>query len=131
MATTFATKLNIKPGWTLSLVNAPQGCLERLSTALPENTIATSSGGEVEHLLLFVADRAETERLLPPNFRAVKSGGLIWLAYPKGSSGEATDINRDSLWRMIEQMGWRPVRQIALDETWSAIRFRPNDEVSR
>jgi hypothetical protein len=50
---------------------------------------------------------------------------LLWVAYPKGSSGVKTDVNRDRLWQALEPTGWRPVRQVALDETWSAMRFRP------
>jgi hypothetical protein len=36
-----------------------------------------------------------------------------------------TDVNRDKLWKMIEPIGWQPVRQIALDEVWSAMSFKP------
>jgi hypothetical protein len=44
------------------------------------------------------------------------------VAYPKG--GRA-DINRDSLWPILAEDGFRPVSQVALDDTWSALRFRP------
>lgn len=38
--------------------------------------------------------------------------------------GQPTDLNRDILWNLVEPAGWRPVRMVALDETWSAMRFR-------
>jgi len=46
----------------------------------------------------------------------------FWVAYPKG--GRA-DINRDTLWPILAEHAFRPIGQVALDETWSALRFRP------
>ena len=78
-------------------------------------------------VLLFVSTLAEVENLTPDAIAAAGHDGLLWLAYPKGSSGVATDLNRDNLWRALTPMGLRPVRQIALDEVWSALRFRPGE----
>jgi len=36
-----------------------------------------------------------------------------------------TDVNRDKLWPVLDPLGWRPVRMVAIDEVWSAMRFRP------
>jgi hypothetical protein len=47
--------------------------------------------------------------------------GAFWVLYPKG--GRA-DINRDSLWPMLVEHGMRPISQVAVDDTWSALRFR-------
>ena len=55
---------------------------------------------------------------------AARRDALAWVAYPKaGKLG--TDLNRDTLAVALSQRGVRPVRQIAIDETWSALRFRP------
>jgi len=59
--------------------------------------------------------------------RAISAAGrdaLAWIAYPKaGQIG--TDLNRDSLAAAAREQGVRPVRQVAIDEVWSALRFRP------
>lgn len=65
--------------------------------------------------------------LLPNIFSRLKAGGLAWAAYPKGGSKVSTDLNRDILWKLIELLGWRPVRMVALDETWSAMRFKGDE----
>jgi hypothetical protein len=53
-----------------------------------------------------------------------KLDGLAWIAYPKaGKLG--TDLNRDILWKHMLEKGIEAVRQVSVDETWSAIRFRP------
>jgi hypothetical protein len=55
---------------------------------------------------------------------AARLDRLAWVAYPKaGQLG--TDLNRDRLAAALEGQGIRPVRQVALDDVWSALRFRP------
>lgn len=61
--------------------------------------------------------------------QALKPGGLLWFAYPKKSSGLKTDITRDVGWDAVTQAGLKGVAQVAIDETWSALRFRPVEEV--
>ena len=74
-------------------------------------------------VLLFVrmrADLDDAEALLA----AARADRLAWVAYPKaGRLG--TDLNRDRLAEALTALGLRPVRQVALDDTWSALRFRP------
>jgi hypothetical protein len=56
--------------------------------------------------------------------KAAKRDALAWVAYPKaGQLG--TDLNRDSLARLMMERGAHPVRQVAIDDVWSALRFRP------
>jgi hypothetical protein len=50
---------------------------------------------------------------------------VLWFAYPKGSSKKYTcEFNRDSGWKVIRSLGFDSVRQVAIDEDWSALRFR-------
>jgi hypothetical protein len=80
---------------------------------------------------VFLNNLADIERLYGEATRLVQPDGLLWLAYPKMSSGIKTDINRDRLWDAVKPSGWRPVRQVALDDTWSALRFRPADMLGK
>ncbi|HEX7442996.1 MAG TPA: hypothetical protein VF320_03855, partial [Acidimicrobiales bacterium] len=55
---------------------------------------------------------------------AASADRLTWVAYPKaGQLG--TDLNRDSLASRLTPHGVRPVRQVSIDDVWSALRFRP------
>ena len=90
------------------------------TTAVPLGTPA---------VLLFVTMLAEAEKNAPVVVRMVKENGRVWIAYPKGGSGVKTDVNRDKLWLVVRAQGWRPVRLVALDEVWSAMRFRPEAQV--
>lgn len=131
MATTLTQKLQLKPGQTVKIVNAPQGYLEKLAADLEGVTIADPAAGLTDGALVFVNNLEEAGRLGPESVKQIRPDGLLWVAYPKGGSKIKTDVNRDKLWPMLEPTGWRPVRQVALDEVWSAMRFRPADKVGR
>jgi hypothetical protein len=59
-----------------------------------------------------------------PALEAARDDRLAWVAYPKGQQ-LGTDLNRDRLAVTARERGVRPVRQISIDEVWSALRFRP------
>jgi len=58
------------------------------------------------------------------------SGGkaMFWVSYPKGSSKIKCDINRDIMWDLCIPLGFHPVSLVSLDEKWSAVRMKPNEE---
>jgi phage-related baseplate assembly protein len=55
---------------------------------------------------------------------SARRDAVTWVAYPKARQ-LGTDLNRDSLAALLSEKGIRPVRQIAIDDVWSALRFRP------
>ena len=124
MPTSLAQKLQIKSG-KLIVLNAPKGYADQLAKELKDLVVATRAAGQAEAVLLFVNSLAETEGLTPKAGKLVKPGGMLWIAYAKGTSKVKTDVNRDKLWKAVEPIGWQPNRQIALDEVWSAMRFKP------
>ncbi len=127
MPTSLAQKLQIKSG-KLIVINAPKGYAEQLAQELPDLALSTRAAGQAEAVLLFVNSLAEAEKLTSKAGKLVKPAGMLWIAYAKGSSKVKTDVNRDKLWAAVQPMGWQPVRQIALDEVWSAMRFKPAEK---
>jgi hypothetical protein len=87
--------------------------------------VSTRAAGQAEAVLLFVNSLAEVDKFTPRAGKLVKPKGMLWIAYAKGASKVKTDVNRDRLWAAVQPIGWQPVRQIALDEVWSALRFKP------
>lgn len=78
-------------------------------------------------LLLFVKDSADLKAKAAPAVAAARRDAITYIAYPKaGQLG--TDLSRDSLNAMLQGQGIRAVRQIAIDDVWSALRFRPGDD---
>ena len=127
---TLASKLQIKAA-QLAVLNPPEGYLPQLQAALAGPELVTAPAVPAEAALVFVHNLAELAAWVPQAIAAVRRDGLLWVAYPKGASGVKTDVNRDRLWEAVLSLGWRPVRQIALDEVWSALRFRPAEDVGR
>ena len=125
-----ARKLQLKPGQSALLMNAPAGFRESLDP-LPDGVELTeeAGGGRFDFVQVFAGDAAELGRLLPGAIMATGDGGLLWIAYPKGGRKAGTDLNRDILWGLVEPHGWAGVRLVALDETWSSMRFRPAGQV--
>lgn len=124
-------KLQLKPGLRALFLNPPTGVLEALGP-LPEGVEQVDGpDGTLDFALVFVRDRAELAALTPVALAAVRLDGVLWMAYPKLSSKVKTDITRDRGWEPMTAAGLRPVAQVAIDETWSALRFRPIERVGR
>jgi hypothetical protein len=117
-AMTLSGKLQIKPGHTVVVLSPP----DDLELGLDLGSAPTS---EADALLVFVRSAADldTEEVAHV-LEAARRDRLAWVAYPKGKR-LGTDLDRDSLAALLSARGVRPVRQIALDDTWSALRFRP------
>jgi hypothetical protein len=80
--------------------------------------------GAADVIVAFARNRAELATIAGPAIEAARRDKLAWIAYPKaGKLG--TDLNRDILAALLTAEGVQPVRQVAIDETWSALRFRP------
>ena len=84
----------------------------------------------ITFLLAFVTKREEIKHLAKVIGKKAEGDAIIWMAYPKGSSKRLTcDFNRDTGWSPLTAVGFRGVRQVAIDEDWSALRFRPAEFV--
>lgn len=78
-------------------------------------------------VLLFIKNSDELRAKVAPAVAAARRDAITYIAYPKaGQLG--TDLTRDNLWVMLQGQGIKPVRQIAIDDVWSALRFRPGDD---
>jgi len=127
MAKTVAEKLFIKPGYRVGVLNAPDTSLVEALADLPNDaTVSQHLGGQFDLIVYY----APTQAVLLPKVdklkAALKSGGYLWIAYPKGGDKAKvkTDLNRDLLWKVVADYQLTPVHQIALDDTWSALRFK-------
>jgi hypothetical protein len=91
---------------------------------LPEGVTPTHDARDADAVVLFAATRTELDESARPLLEAARADRLAWVVYPKGGQ-LGTDLNRDLLARHLAPHRIRPVRQIAVDGLWSALRFRP------
>lgn len=121
-----AKKLQLKDGMSLLVLNAPAAFLAMLDPLPAGASVVASGAGPYDVVHCFAQNSEELMQYAPRALAALKPGGMLWFAYPKGSSGIPTDLSRDVGWSVVTERGWEGVRQIAIDDIWSAVRFRPN-----
>lgn len=75
--------------------------------------------------LLFTLSQADLSAVYLPFMKCVENEGVIWIIYPKKSSGYGSDLHRDEGWKIVFDSGFRPVSQVSINDFWSAVRIRP------
>ena len=117
-----AAKLLVKPG---DLVWVSDPGRAALLGPLPDDA-RLAGGGHVDAAarvaVVFVDDAAAVRSTFDADAAALMGVPVVWVLYPKANKA---DVNRDSLWQLIAPYGLRPITQVAVDDTWSALRFRP------
>jgi hypothetical protein len=116
-------RLRLQPGRRAAFIHAPEGFVASLG--LPESvTVTDRLDAPCDYIQVFARHSAELAAAVPAAVAALKPDGILWFCYPKTTSGVETDLTRDAGWAAVEAAGLRPVSQVALDATWSALRFR-------
>ena len=118
-------KLRVKDGYRIALVNPAPGSREALEPLPDSVSISDTLNDKFDLVWHFASWRSELQRDLEKVRESVKPQGLIWLSYPKGTSGVPTDLKREVMVEVAETAGLQPVAQIAVDNVWSAMRFKP------
>lgn len=128
-------KLQIKPGQRIVTLTAgddvpsivpagTEGSAGTEGAVGADGAVATDEPDAADVVVAFVRAKADLGTVAAPAIEAARRDKLVWIAYPKaGKLG--TDLNRDILRESLADQGVQPVRQVAIDEVWSALRFRP------
>lgn len=124
-------KLNYKDQPALVIINAPQSFVKDMQEMKSLSRISTTvPAGEISFFLGFVTRQQEVDALVEKVVPLLGKDALLWFAYPKGSSKKyKCEFNRDSGWTLLGKHNYEPVRMVAIDEDWSALRFRHVDNI--
>jgi hypothetical protein len=122
-----AKKLLVKPGKSWLLFNAPANYLALLEPLPEGTTVAYEAKGTFDGVQLFVKDSAELVSNLKVIAPVLKPETVFWIIYPKKSSGIKSDLEMMSSWDEPAKYGLGGVAAAAIDETWTALRFRPKE----
>ena len=125
MPSTF-DKLNLKNQRQILVLQAPE-TFEPEMASLRGVTVHRNPAdlGEIEFALAFVTTQRTLDVVAKTIAKNAKGDAVIWFAYPKGTSKNyQSEITRDGSWQVLGAQGFEPVRMIAIDEDWSAVRFR-------
>lgn len=121
------TKLHIPLDSTLLLLHAP----ERFETFLMQikKIHVNPEHGNFTSAIIFISSQKELEEELSIIQKVAKHDRLLWICYPKATGSIKTNINRDSLRAYLKTYEISAVTLISLDDTWSAMRCRPDKAV--
>ena len=116
-------KLGLKEGSRIALINAPKDFASQLGT-LPQNAeIVTRVTKPLDIVLLFVLNERALLRDFDKLAKKLAPNGMIWIAWPKKSSGVQTDLIFERVQRIGLDAGLVDVKICAIDETWSGLKF--------
>lgn len=125
-------KLQFKDqGQAVLVMNAPKAYEEVLALFEGEVHTETINPKGYDFVQVFGASNDELQALAKSAESSVKEDGLFWLCYPKKTSKtyKGSDCSRDTVMHLLADEGYEPVRQIAINDDWSALRFRKPDKI--
>lgn len=119
-------KLNLKNQTELVILNAPESFDTELQPLQNLKILRDLKAvDEIQLVLVFATKQSEVDGAARAIGPKAKGDALVWFAYPKGTSKKyRCEFNRDTGWAALGREGFEPVRQVAIDEDWSALRFR-------
>jgi hypothetical protein len=123
-------KLNFKTYKHIVCLNAPTSFQIELKAMSKEAEIfeSLSQVKTVEFAIVFAITQTQIDKAATQLAEKLINDAVLWFCYPKGTSKKYTcEFNRDTGWTHLGELGYEPVRQVAIDEDWSALRFRNPD----
>ena len=117
-------KLGIKPQFKTAFLDLPADVKAELREALAEFQIAkTASPGGLDFAMIFVKSQARLRREFPRFAKQLAPAGMLWVSWPKKTSGVATDMNENDVRNIGLEAGLVDVKVCAVSEVWSGLKF--------
>lgn len=121
--TPLVKKLGVKRSFRIKTKNAPTNYRTLLAPLPEEVVISTQLRGPVDLWHVFSKSRSELGRQLSTCLGEIKPGGMIWVSWPKKSSGVSADISEDVVRELAPKLGLVDVKVCAIDEVWSGLKL--------
>jgi hypothetical protein len=116
-------KLGIKEGFRASLVDAPIEVCTELKSALAQCKVVEDDAQSLDFVIMFTKSRAELQGSFPRMADSLAPAGMLWISWPKKSSGVATDLNENVVREIGLTAGLVDVKVCAVTEIWSGLKF--------
>ncbi len=122
-----AKKLRMKEDAPLYLLKAPA----YVAVLFDGFDVKTSpkAGREIKQALVFAENKKALDSLTLKVAPLLEDDALLWIAYPKKTGKIKSDMSRDNGWETVMAAGYEPVTQVAIDDDWSALRFRKSEAI--
>lgn len=116
-------KLGIKDGFRVALLHMPDDVKAELQDALAKCRIHKIGSKDLDFIFLFAKSRAGLERDLFPAAQALAPAGMLWVSWPKKSSGIISDLDENTVRHGGLAAGVVDIKVCAVTETWSGLKF--------
>lgn len=120
-------KLNFKNQSDILILNAPESFQKDLEEMKAFTKVITNYAGikQIDFVMVFAVKQKEIDQSIKKIAPKLNGDAIIWYCYPKGTSKKYTcEFNRDNGWAALGAYNLEGVRLVAIDEDWSALRFR-------
>lgn len=131
MSAPLPKKLGMKAEMCGLVLAAPDDYLDLLKPLPDGFRILSKASGTYPFVQVFINRLLETAKCAKTFAKHAAPNALLWIAYPKKTSGRDTDLGRDSIREKMSGLGWNAVSIVAINETWAALRFRPVESRGR
>jgi hypothetical protein len=121
--TPLAKKLGIKDDFRAALLHVPDDVKTKLRDAFEKCRIQRITNHNLDFIFLFAKSRAGLELELLPAAKALAPAGMLWISWPKKSSGVATDLTGDVVRQSGLDAGLVDVKVCAVTDVWSGLKF--------
>jgi hypothetical protein len=124
-----ARKLGLNPGMRALILASPPGYLKMLMSQADGLTASSRARGTYSFVQVFATRLSDLHQVTQRLSKHAAPNALVWISYPKKTSRIDSGLSRDIIREAMSGTGWRAVSIIAIDEVWSALRFRPAGQV--
>lgn len=121
--TPLSKKLGLKPGYRVRTGNAPDNYLELIAPRPDDLAVSSRFRTDIDVWHLFTRSIDELESNLPKLKKAIYPDGMIWISWPKKSSGVPSTVSEDAIRDLALPLGLVDVKVCAVDETWSGLKL--------
>lgn len=116
-------KLGLKDSFRVALLRVPDEVKAELHEPFQKCSLLNLKSQNLDFIFLFARSRAELEHDLIPAAKALAPAGMLWISWPKKSSGVATDLTEDVIRHTGLAAGLVDIKVCAVTEVWSGLKF--------
>ena len=129
MSQTILDKLNLKNDKNILIQGLPSSIEKQFSkVSFAKNLTPLLKSRKIDFALIFAVSESQLNTILVDIMPALKEETKLWVAHPKLTSKISTDLNRDSSWNKLNDLGYETIELVSLDHVWQAFNFRKNEE---
>lgn len=118
-------KLGIKPRFRVAFTDLPAEVKAELKNALAECSVVRDGRGRdlLDFAMVFVKTQADLKKFFGRIAKQLAPAGMLWVSWPKKTSGVITDMNENDVRRIGLDAGLVDVKVCAVSEVWSGLKF--------